>query len=657
VTRKLQERRARLEEAEDLLRAVPSGKADALVSGAEHPYRLMVEALTDGAILLTANGTILYSNHSFAAMLETPLDEVIGSTMSRFVLADDEPHYKALIRQAGAATTRGEVRLKRASADALSVILSISSFDSASPGLSAIVTDLTEHKLHQTLIAAEALERTRRAEAESRQRRIADILERVPAAFFSVDYGWRIVDVNQRAAEYLGKTREELVGHVLWDVSREGTVPELDETYRRAMTERIVLHCESRSPAGLEKWFEWHIYPVDEGLAALCCDITERKAAEETLRRSAVRLAEAQRIRPITNRKLAEDKLRRNEALLAEGQRISQTGSWVLNVKTGELSWSAEHYRIWGVDPDVAPTLEATLLFIHPEDRDTVSNALDTALRERSDLELEFRIIRPDGATRQMFSVGRPLFDQAGRFVEYAGTVMDVTNRKAEDAARDELRRRLIGAQEDERRLIALEMHDQFGQQLSALVLKLSELKRAVGRRASYADSLESLQRMAKQLDRDLEHIVGRLRPTALDDLGLVAAVGHYSKHWSDDYHIPVEVHASGMEPTRLTNELGTALYRIIQESLNNVAKHAQATCVSILLDQRSERISVIIEDDGVGFDAEQPDTTRQRFGLIGMRERATLLGGRLDIESHPGTGTTVVARIPLSLGVDPNRP
>jgi signal transduction histidine kinase len=228
---------------------------------------------------------------------------------------------------------------------------------------------------------------------------------------------------------------------------------------------------------------------------------------------------------------------------------------------------------------------------------------------------------------------------------------MDVTNRKAEEAARDELRRRLIGAQEDERRRIALEMHDQFGQQLSALVLKLSELKREVDRRASFAKQVESLERIAKQLDRDLEHIVGRLRPTALDDLGLVAAVGQYSKHWSEHYHIPVEVHTHGMDPSRLTNELGTAVYRIVQESLNNVAKHAQATRVSILLDQRSERISVIIEDDGVGFAAEQPDVTRQRFGLIGMRERATLLGGMLDIESHSGTGTTVVARIPLRSG------
>jgi signal transduction histidine kinase len=187
--------------------------------------------------------------------------------------------------------------------------------------------------------------------------------------------------------------------------------------------------------------------------------------------------------------------------------------------------------------------------------------------------------------------------------------------------------------------------------------LKLSALKREIGRRVSFADQLESLESIAKQLDRDLEHIVGRLRPTALDDLGLVAAVGHYAKHWSEHFHIPAELHATGMESGRLTSELDTALYRIIQEALNNVAKHARATCVNILLDQRPDRVSVIIEDDGVGFEAEQPDSTRQRFGLIGMRERATLLGGMLDIESHPGKGTTVVARIPLTPGPDRSPP
>jgi signal transduction histidine kinase len=191
-------------------------------------------------------------------------------------------------------------------------------------------------------------------------------------------------------------------------------------------------------------------------------------------------------------------------------------------------------------------------------------------------------------------------------------------------------------------------MHDQFGQQLSALVLKLSTLKRECGRRTALGEQLASLEAMTRQLDTDLELIVSRLHPPALDDLGMVPALTNYVKRWSEHFDIHADVHAFGMEPGRLTDEIDTALYRIAQEALNNVAKHAQADHVAVLLDGRPDRVSLIVEDNGVGFDVAHPAGARQRFGIIGMRERATVLGGTLDVESHPGRGATVVARIPV---------
>jgi PAS domain S-box-containing protein len=353
-------------------------------------------------------------------------------------------------------------------------------------------------------------------------------------------------------------------------------------------------------------------------------------------------------VQDITARKMAEEKLRRSEALLAEGQRISQTGSWVLSLVTGALSWSLEHYRLWGVNPDsFEVTLASTRLLIFADDRDATVNEFDTAIRERRGVHAEFRVVRPNGTVRHMLSVGQPVQTESGSCEEYVGTVMDVTDRKVEEAARQELRRQLIAAQEDERRRIALEMHDHFGQQLSALVLKMSELRRDLGRRVGFARELESLERIARQLDRDLEQIVGRLRPTALDDLGLVAALTEYVTQWSELFHVAAELHTNGTKADRLGSELETALYRITQEALNNVAKHARAKHVSVLIDQRDDRVSVIVEDDGVGFDPERPSA---RFGLAGMRDRARLLGGLVDIESRSGRGTTVVARIPLKV-------
>jgi signal transduction histidine kinase len=152
---------------------------------------------------------------------------------------------------------------------------------------------------------------------------------------------------------------------------------------------------------------------------------------------------------------------------------------------------------------------------------------------------------------------------------------------------------------------------------------------------------------MVRELDTDLELIISRLRPRALDDLGLVAALTNYFARWAEHSDIHGELHVSGMEPGPLTDEIGTALYRITQEALNNVAKHAQARNVAILIDGRADRVSIMIEDDGIGFDVDLIGSD-ERFGLIGMRERATLLGGTLDIESHSRKGTTVVARIPV---------
>ncbi len=143
--------------------------------------------------------------------------------------------------------------------------------------------------------------------------------------------------------------------------------------------------------------------------------------------------------------------------------------------------------------------------------------------------------------------------------------------------------------------------------------------------------------------------MVWEMRPTALDDLGLLAALSSYIQNWAQHLGVPVQFHAIGMDKFRLTPEIETALYRIAQEALNNIAKHAQAAHVAIVLERRADQVSLIVEDDGVGFDLQQEFGVDDKgLGLIGMRERATLVGGTLEIESQPNDGATVVVRIPV---------
>jgi signal transduction histidine kinase len=205
----------------------------------------------------------------------------------------------------------------------------------------------------------------------------------------------------------------------------------------------------------------------------------------------------------------------------------------------------------------------------------------------------------------------------------------------------------MVFAQEDERRRIAREMHDQFGEQLTALGQRIRLLKEAAGDREDLSAQIEALEQVAQQLDRDVDHLVWELRPTALDDLGLRAALANYVQDWSLRVRVSAELHTAGLTNDRLDSEIETTLYRIAQEALNNIAKHARAGHVEVILERRSDHVSLIVEDDGVGFDPVEMTDDRRGFGLLGMQERAALVGATLEIESAPGEGTTIFVRMP----------
>jgi PAS domain S-box-containing protein len=351
----------------------------------------------------------------------------------------------------------------------------------------------------------------------------------------------------------------------------------------------------------------------------------------------------------VTKRRRAEEELRRSEAYLAEGQRLSHTGSWAWNVSTGEVFWSQEMFRIYGLDPEqTKPGYPSVLQYTLPEDRPRVQQTFEDAVREKRDYELAYRVVWPDGTIRHVNNLAHPVFDKSGTLIEYVGTTIDTTERERAEVSHKELLHRLVLAQEEERGRIAREMHDQLGQQLTALILKLGMLKGGFGEQEELRGQFEALEADAKQLDRDVNFLVWELRPPALDDLGLQAALTKHTRNWSKHFNITVKLHVTGMEKDRLTLEIETALYRIAQEALNNIVKHARATNVDIILERRVEEVSLIVEDDGVGFDTEEVSgAVNGGLGLTGMRERTSLVGGAVEIESRLGDGVTVFVRIP----------
>jgi PAS domain S-box-containing protein len=224
---------------------------------------------------------------------------------------------------------------------------------------------------------------------------------------------------------------------------------------------------------------------------------------------------------------------------------------------------------------------------------------------------------------------------------------VESAERQRVEQERIQLLTRLVLAQEDERRRIARELHDQLGQQLTALRLTLETLKGQSVERSDLRVQVETLEELARQLDEDVAFRVWELRPTVLQDLGLQAALTNYVRHWSKHFGIRAQLHTRRSTAERLTPEAETMMYRLAQEALNNVAKHARANHVDVLLERIADHVSLIIEDDGVGFDASNAQAVGEGLGLIGMHERAALVGADLQIESTPGRGTTVIVRTP----------
>ena len=222
-------------------------------------------------------------------------------------------------------------------------------------------------------------------------------------------------------------------------------------------------------------------------------------------------------------------------------------------------------------------------------------------------------------------------------FATRAGVAVDQSRRVARESLR-----RVVEAQELERRRLARELHDQTGQELTSVLLGLKTVEEAEGSDAQ-REALKAVRQQVVETLHDVRRLAVELRPKALDDFGLTAALERLAHTFTDQTGLTVDLEAR-LGGERLPSDIETALYRMVQEGLTNIVKHAQASSVSIVLTNARPAITALIEDNGRGFDT---DAAREGMGLDGMRERLGLVGGKLKIESRPGAGTTLVAEVP----------
>lgn len=245
--------------------------------------------------------------------------------------------------------------------------------------------------------------------------------------------------------------------------------------------------------------------------------------------------------------------------------------------------------------------------------------------------------------------------DELGQLGRAVNSMIDSLARSRDELTEKEImQRKLLGkvvtAQEEERKRIARELHDQTSQSLASFLVRLILIEESCpGPR--FKGQVEELRASINQTLIEVRDLAWELRPSILDDLGLEEAIVRYINNYRRKYAIRVDFEDNGLQGLRFVHQVEVALYRIIQEALTNIAKHAQAHNISIIISNQGDRLLVIIEDDGIGFDVDLLQAlpeTEKRLGLFGMQERVSLIAGTFTVESTPGEGTTIFISIPL---------
>jgi signal transduction histidine kinase len=304
--------------------------------------------------------------------------------------------------------------------------------------------------------------------------------------------------------------------------------------------------------------------------------------------------------------------------------------------------------------PDRGDRWDDVLAAIYPPDRAAFVEAVSAALVGGGALSTAFRVNTNAGEMRWIQASGGAEEGPDGTR-SLQGVMNDVTASRRAIADRQALLRRLSLAQEEERRRLSRELHDQVGQSVTGLSLGLKALERTG--QAPVA-ALQALQAMANDIGRDIHRAAADLRPAALDDLGLKKALTALAGSCAQPSGLRIELQEVGTLDG-LPAEVEILVYRVVQEALNNVLKHAQANSVSVVLERSGAMLRVIIEDDGLGFDPDRPPDADAppALGLLGMQERLDLVCGRMTIESAPGAGTTLFIDVPLAPGGAEARP
>ena len=494
-------------------------------------------------------------------------------------------------------------------------------------------------------------------ELEAANRRTRNILEEITDGFFALDQTGRFTYLNRSALRLLERSLDDLIGKNIWEEFPAAVGSAFYEQYQQVMAERVAADIESYY-APLNRWFRVHMYPSQQGASVLFEDVTQTHEKEVTTLSDILRALNAelhvatafpgvaaglQALTQCDRASLTFFDRDYDEAtvIAVSGERTDVRGGTCLRMRDIPAAADIVAGRPHSV-PDLAVELQSPI--VRTIYADGYRSVLCLPLRGTEQvlgmLSLTWRQLG-GGAVAQL-----PLLNQIADAVALAAEKGRLYEEVRVGHERLEaLSRRLLEVQEAERQHIARELHDEIGQALTALKLSLDTVAGLSIEGA--AARLNDTRRQVNELLARVRNLALDLRPAMLDDLGLLPALLWLFERYSAQTGVQVNFEHRGLEH-RFDAEIETAAYRIVQEALTNVARHAGVQHVTVRAWTDASSLCVQIVDQGGGFDAEATAGSRVSSGVAGMRERALLLGGQLAVESARGKGTRVSAELPL---------
>ncbi|NQT79583.1 MAG: PAS domain S-box protein [Candidatus Aminicenantes bacterium] len=596
----------------------------------EEKYREMIELAPDGIMISNLKGVITSCNTALSKQTGYPLDRFINRHFTKIptVRAIDIPKYlkvlNSLIRGKPPRAFEYKWVHKNGTTRTDELHISIRKKEGKLIGFQIITRDITNRKR-----AEEALKES--------EKRFRELWNNAPVAYHILNTKGIITSVNKTEAKMLGYKSEEMTGKSIF----EFILPEQRADARRRFQQKISGKYVPRT--------DNRIYVKKDGsqIYVEIDDVLERNSKGKFI---GIRTTMVD----ITELKRAEEKLREGRDYL---EKLTNS-MWdaVFSVKMPErvIEWANDSFRLIGYSPEEC--IGKTTEFLYPDKREFVDFGikLKNAISAGKDIMHAEQLLKRKTGETFPAEITTTLFKDKGKVVNVTSIIRDISERKqAEEEiknSREELRNlaaHLQSAREEERTLIAREIHDELGQALTALKMDLSLLTSKLPKyQKPLLSRTKSMTSLLDETIQTVKRLYTELRPSMLDDLGLAAAIEWQTEEFQSRTGIKCEVKIEPKEPI-LDKESSTAIFRIFQEALTNVARHTDASEVKVNLTEKAKTLELRVRDNGKGIAGEKIHDP-QSYGLIGIRERAQFLGGEAKIIGVQNRGTTIAVSIPL---------